>query len=514
MTRTAMVAGAVFVDLPEGFVLSDPDREFRLPNPAYASWERRRRYQSRPGPAPERWVNAFARVRGGPYHGRVWFPRHGAILRRLRELDAPIDVVEHRSFPDLDGTPGPVDLSRPSGLADSTVTLRPYQAAAVDALIERRNGVVVAPCGAGKTAIGCGVVAAVPSPALVLVHTRDLLAQWVERLRSTFPGVEVGQVGGNKRQTSGRVVVATIQTLARWSWADLIDFGQRFGLVILDEAHHAPASTWIRVMAGLPAWFRLGLTATPERADGLTPLLDWTFGPRLLTITPRQMQTTGRTLVPTVYRVAAPSVPLSRDMEPHERAAAIATHVDRNSSIASMAGEAAALGRTTLVIVDRVEHAETLAQQIPGAAALVGKVTPKRRAALLAEVQAGERRVLVSTTVADEGLDLPALDTVILATPTGNLSRVEQRIGRCLRPASDGKTKTPIVVDMLDEWGAYRGYARKRSTLYARHGWTVREGRPLFESPKPETPDPDVAEWRERYEAKIRAGRSGQFELF
>jgi len=103
------------------------------------------------------------------------------------------------------------------------------------------------------------------------------------------------------------------------------------------------------------------------------------------------------------------------------------------------------------------------------AAALVGHVAKRARKAILDDARSGRLRVITATSVADEGLDVPSLETIVLACPSTNLGRTQQRIGRALRPApSKG---APLVVDVVDEWGAAQGWARTRAKLYRRLGW-------------------------------------------
>ena len=157
--------------------------------------------------------------------------------------------------------------------------LRDYQHTALQSwLAEDGDGIIEAPCGAGKTLIGCAALCAVQTPALIPVHTRDLARQWQCRPSEACEGIEVGEICAGKDERDADVCIATLQSLARWEWSDLVQYGRTRGLVIVDEAHHIPAETFSRVLLGMAGRYRLGLTATPERSDGLTPLLHWTLG--------------------------------------------------------------------------------------------------------------------------------------------------------------------------------------------------------------------------------------------
>ena len=114
--------------------------------------------------------------------------------------------------------------------------------------------------------------------------------------------------------------------------------------------------------------------------------------------------------------------------------------------------------------------ADALRQRGIKAQALVGKLTKKARAAIIESTQSGETRVLTATTIADEGLDLPTLDTVVLCTPTKAMGRVQQRVGRIMRPSSN--KKEPLIIDVVDLPRPLRGLANKRMKLYIKLGCT------------------------------------------
>lgn len=347
--------------------------------------------------------------------------------------------------------------------------LRPYQEQAQSAWLQTRQGVIQAPCGAGKTVIGASIIAQMETPALVLVHTRDLLRQWQERLQEALHEPQIGIIGGGKDQRHQAIVIATLQTLAKWPFQELLEYGKTRGLVVVDECHHIPASTFSEVIMGLNGRYRLGLTATPERLDGLTGLLHDHLGPMVHQIDPEQLEGIGATLKPQIRFVKTDWSPPMHS-EPHERKRLIATDEQRNAQILDLVEDQHEEGRLVLVLCDLRQHCQDLAEQSRSpAAAITGKNTPKQRAAMFDALRQRQITAIFCTSLADEGLDLPELDTVILATPCRNVARVEQRIGRALRPLA-GKAD-PLVIDLIDDFGPYKGYGRKRATLYRKRGW-------------------------------------------
>jgi superfamily II DNA or RNA helicase len=130
-------------------------------------------------------------------------------------------------------------------------------------------------------------------------------------------------------------------------------------------------------------------------------------------------------------------------------------------------------GHVVLVLVKLVEHARKLADMLTAsglwAQALVGEMPAKERAAVLDDLRAGCLDVVCATSLADEGLDAPRLSAVVLASPTKNAGRTLQRIGRALRPCENAPD--PVVVDVVDSFGPYRGYASRRMKTYRERGW-------------------------------------------
>ena len=151
------------------------------------------------------------------------------------------------------------------------------QKAAVAAMLEHEQGLVIRPPGTGKTQIALAFAAQCQTRTLVLVHTEDILNQWVEYAGKALPGTEIGIIRG-KTCTIGHITIATVQTMQRhirkpkeW-WA-------QFGCLIADEAHHVSAASWEAVINACPARYRFGFTASPTRADGMHPTMKFIIGP-------------------------------------------------------------------------------------------------------------------------------------------------------------------------------------------------------------------------------------------
>jgi superfamily II DNA or RNA helicase len=341
---------------------------------------------------------------------------------------------------------------------------RDYQARAAAALVEHVQGYAVAPCGGGKSVLALAAAAAIRQPTLVLVRSKDLVAQWCEAAGGVL-GASAGVIADG-RHAPGAVTVATTQALAAMGDAALGDLGQRFGCVIVDEAHSVAAPTDRRVLGHLPARFRFGLTATPERADGLGSLLDLVIGPAVHRIEHRELVEAGHLVVPRVEPVHTGCAPAA---ETHgELVAALVADDRRNGRIVELVRREVRAGHTVLVLSGRVEHCQRLATLLRAegvlAEALTGEAARGRRADLLGRFRGGALEVLCATSLADEGLDVPRLDRLVLATPARAEGRTIQRLGRLMRPF-EGKGQ-PVLFDLVDEGRIARAQYRARAAAY------------------------------------------------
>jgi superfamily II DNA or RNA helicase len=425
-------------------------RTLSFPNPAYLD---RLRLGLHPGAELE--TVCFVEQQGSTLR----LPR-GAIqlLRRAAAQDGIIvGCDDARALPEVR-----LEVTR-------ELPLRDYQQAAVDKLAKVTQGTVVIPCGGGKTRVGMGAIARLRTPTLVLVHTLDLAEQWLGELRDKL-GVEAGLIGDGE-ECPAPVTVAVIQALVRWEPAKLDAFLGSFGLLVLDEAHHVAASTFHSVVDRCPARYRLGLTATPEREDGLTALLEVFLGAPLVVVSHEELVAAGVLTVPEIRSVETDfTYPYTGAEDYAPMLAAVASDGPRNRLIVDGVVAEARAGHVCLVLSGRIDHctrlAEAIAAQGISAAVLTGEVKRERRKALLDEARAGTLSVLVATSLADEGLDLPRLSRVFLAYPGRARGRTVQRLGRLMRPHAD--KQDAALFDFVDrKVPILRRHHLERRKLYA-----------------------------------------------
>ena len=353
--------------------------------------------------------------------------------------------------------------------------LRPEQAQAAWRLHAEGGGILLAWPGAGKTNLGLGMVAAWRQPCLWVVHTAALAAQALQRAHELFAlgGGAFGLVGDGKCSWGTHLTVALVQTLAQGGYPE----EARIGTVVVDECHHAPAMNVAKVLSRLPARYRLGLTATPERSDGLGELMVALLGPAVVEIAPKKLVERGRVVLPEVKVVltkfSCAQVPWPRLQRARAR------NRERNALVVRLARDEAGAGHRMLILTELVSHARLLAGAIErlgvAAVALVGGTMPADRERALAAAADG-RVVLVATKLADEGLDLPALDRLVLACPGKSAGRLTQQIGRIAR-AWEGK-EDALVYDVADPLVAVlASQLRLRLAAYRAMGLRVRRAR-------------------------------------
>ena len=348
--------------------------------------------------------------------------------------------------------------------------LKPYQVRAVEELGRRDFGFLQAPTGAGKTVMALSLIAKRRQPALIVVHTRELVDQWVQRIE-TFLGLPRDQIGvvGDGRLDIGRsLTVATVQSLYKVA----PDVAPHVGHLIVDECHRCPSRTFTKAITSFDCRYMLGLSATPWRRDGLTKLIAWHLG-RKVEVDRSELGADDLIFnVEVIERLTDFDTDLDASEQYVQVVAELTQDADRNEMIADdVATEATGHEGVCLVLSDRKSHCETLRDLIEQRGVrtdvLTGDLSKSVRTAVVERVRAGEVPVLVATAqLIGEGFDAKSLRCLFLTTPMTFDGRVLQALGRILRPAP-GKA-TARVFDYVDERiGVLKHAARRRRRVYA-----------------------------------------------
>lgn len=384
----------------------------------------------------------------GKNESGFFFPRGG--LEEVLPTLKPEIVEDHTAFPRC-------DVGWFSG------DVRDYQKKAVDFAINKRDGVIHAPTGSGKTVMGIILSSLLKTPTLFIVHTSVLLEQTAQKIRQ-FLGIEPGLLGGGKADIR-EITVAMVQTLMRY---DLRTLRDRFGLVILDEAHHCPAETFRGVVQEFSARYRIGLTATPTRKDGLHPVLFDCVGPIIYSVSPDSLINSGAITPVQIVVVETQFYTKARKADYSELITKLTEDVSRNTLIVKTIIKHK--GNRNLVLSERIAHCQLLGRMLHqhglDVVVMTGNQPKEDRESAINRFIEGEINFLVSTTaLVGEGFDLPAIDTVFLTVPNASPVKTAQALGRTLRP-HEGKVNGKIV-DFYDAMvPLLRSQYKKREKVY------------------------------------------------
>jgi superfamily II DNA or RNA helicase len=347
--------------------------------------------------------------------------------------------------------------------------LRDYQQDALREILTRDFGTVSIPTGGGKTILALAAIAERKQPALIVVHTKELLNQWTERIE-TFLGIprgEVGVIGVGKVNVGEKITVALVQSLYKCSG----EVSKNIGFLVVDECHRAPARIFTEAVTAFDCRYMLGLSATPFRRDGLGRLIYWYIGDRVYSID-REELIDSHDILPA--EVITRQTAFQPTVDPSEHYSAMLSELTEDYRrnwliISDVAKEARNGGGVCLVLSDRKTHCETLKGilRVKGikAALLTGDLNDRERRQVVSDIQGGNVKVIVATAqLIGEGFDAKELSTLFLATPIKFSGRLIQCLGRVLRPAP-GKDKA-IVYDYVDPVGVLQSAARSRAWVY------------------------------------------------
>ena len=350
-----------------------------------------------------------------------------------------------------------------------------HQNAALAAAIDAGHGVLSLPCGFGKTTVSLAIACKLGYRTMIIVHKEFLANQWEERIKQFCPGATIGRVQQNKKDVECDFVIAMLQSLSlkEYTFGDF----DSIGTLIVDEAHHICAKVFSQSLFKMCPKHIFGLSATPNRKDGLTKVLHWFMGPTFFAVERENQQDVE--VFPIEFECQR-----FRDPPPCTRFGKLSLSTmiteltenrERNSMLVGLISRIAKSTRQILVLSDRRQHCMMLHQCFPKRS---GLYMGGMKEADLAE--SSTKKIIFATfSQAHEGLDIPSLDTVILATPK---SDIVQSIGRIMRETK-GKKNNPNIYDIFDQWSVCHAMYNKRLRVYKQGG---------FKMPKMKEEEPDV----------------------
>ena len=357
-------------------------------------------------------------------------------------------------------------------------TIRPYQELAAEGFWHGGSGVVVLPCGAGKTIVGAAAMAHAKATTLILVTNTIAARQWREELlkRTTLNEDEIGEYSGAKKEIRP-VTIATYQVMTKkkngvYAHLDLFD-SYDWGLIIYDEVHLLPAPIF-RFTADIQSRRRLGLTATLVREDGMEGEVFSLIGPKRFDVPWKEIEAQGYIAPAECIEVRVNLTETERlayaTAEPENRYRNCATTRTKRDVVEALVEKH--VDDQVLVIGQYIDQLDELSEAL-GAPLIKGETPIKEREILFNKFRTGEIKCLVVSKVANFSIDLPdATIAIQVSGAFGSRQEEAQRLGRILRPKSDGrgaKFYSVISRDTIDQ-----DFAQNRQRFLAEQGYSYR----------------------------------------
>lgn len=374
--------------------------------------------------------------------------------------------------------------------------LRSHQIEALKAFTDvGESGIICLPCGYGKTFTGIAAAKAIGKCFLIVVHKEFLADQWSEELKRLLPGIRIGRIQGERCDITADydVAIAMIQTICSRNFVS--GTFHRFGFAIFDEVHHLGAEHFSQTLQHIHCKRMLGLTATPKRTDGLSKVFEWHLGKICYQIARRPQDDT--VIVEAMrYSCDAPAYAVVSTNWKGEVIRArminqIADYAPRTNDIIDWVRPFMDdASRKLLILSDRREHLiffENGFKQrgVESIGYYVGGMKQKDL-----DISAQKQIILGTFAMASEGMNIPTLNAVLLATPKSN---IEQSVGRILRLKPEERTVQPIIFDIVDSaFIECYGQWTKRKKFYKECGYLLRWKGETTEMDKKEKKEPEL----------------------
>lgn len=359
--------------------------------------------------------------------------------------------------------------------------LKSQQNKAVNALLKSNFGILHASTGFGKTVAALALISKRKVNTLILVHSRQLADQWIERIGVFLRNVEVGSLLGGKEKLTYQVDVATYQSLVSRNGLDIKPYIEKYGQVLVDECHHLPASNYESLIKSCHSKYIHGFTATPKRQDGLEKLMMFQLG-NIVYKGAKSTTQLEQQVNATQTNTAFPDEWLDKETKPH--ISHVYKHLvqcaERNELIANDIQKAFENNRAIMVLTERKEHIQIMAQLLSERklpyVELFGGISAKQRQERIALLEANKDQeskhiILATGKYVGEGFDLPYLDCLFITLPIAWKGVLAQYAGRIQREWS--KKDSIQVFDYIDDFPTLKRMFAKREKGYKALGYKL-----------------------------------------
>jgi hypothetical protein len=351
-----------------------------------------------------------------------------------------------------------------------TGSLRPLQVDVVSKYTQ--DGMICLQTGGGKTVCALYIASTLKLKTLIVVHNTFLKDQWEDRIRAFLPKARIGRIQGETVNVDEQdIVIAMIQSLSMKDYPKGTFAG--FGLTIVDECHHIASEVFVQAFQKITSKHMLGLSATPDRKDGLMYVIEWFLGP-ILYKSDSGDKVDAKVQVE-VYKHEPTDIAFNTILYNNQGVMNVAgmvnklaAFVPRTELIAQILKDilAETPDRQILVLSDRVQHCkDILALLDPDVACILAQtVSASKRAEFCAS-----KKILIATyAMCKEGFDVATLNTLVMATPRPD---IDQIVGRILRTEKTKRTVDPLIVDIVDS--TFRRQFQARLKLYKERDYAV-----------------------------------------
>ena len=361
--------------------------------------------------------------------------------------------------------------------------LREEQNRALDGMLKYENGILEAPTGFGKTVICCKLIEKRNVNTLIVTFNLSLLKQWKERLKEFLDIDEVGQIGDGKNMPTNIIDVASIKTL--YNDGKFNDIVKNYGMIIIDECHHSSAYTYEAALNMVNAKYVYGVSATPEKENGHTPIIKMQCGDIRYKVNMKKYNQKLNLLM----KVYSKNVHLNfvnknvTDYKINEIYDLISKDVIRNEKVIKDIENEFNKGKNILVLTERIQHLEYLCEKLSNITNNIivyrgglGKKTLKKYEELNNNIkEKNENKIIIATSSCiGEGFDDSSLEVLFLTMPISSINRIVQYTGRLHR--KNENKKEIVVYDYVDDnFSMIRNMFLKRKKAYEKVGYEIIE---------------------------------------
>ena len=334
------------------------------------------------------------------------------------------------------------------------------------------GGLICLGCGFGKTIISLKIVSLLKKKTLIVVHKEFLLNQWLERINEFLPQARVGRIQQNKVDIHDKdIVIAMLQSISMKDYPK--DTFDSFGFVALDECHHLGAEVFSKALPKITSKFMLGLTATPDRKDGMKKVFEYYLGDIVFCIRGREPE---KVLVRLInyhcqdQQYCQEQFNFKGQINAPKMINQLAEDPIRLQLIIEQIQVCILEHRKILILSDRRNHLTECKETIDKLGVCsTGYYVGGSKPETLKESE--EKDVILGTySMASEGMDIPLLNTVILATPK---SDIEQSVGRILRQKKEHRVVDPLIIDIIDQTSNFKRQSLHRKRHYKKSNYII-----------------------------------------